>query len=92
MKFKSGTSREISFETFRGSTFFYEIAGTPATQSQLAKDVCTFLKWAAEPEHDTRKRMALKVVMVFSILIAGTYYLKRHKWSVLKSRKIAFKR
>lgn len=35
--------------------------GTPATMSQLAKDVCTFLKWAAEPEHDTRKRMFIKV-------------------------------
>jgi hypothetical protein len=36
--------------------------GTPATASQLAKDVSTFLKWAAEPEHDTRKQMALKVM------------------------------
>merc|ERR1712122_336214 len=29
--------------------------GTPATQSQLAKDVCTFLVWAGSPEHDMRK-------------------------------------
>ena len=35
--------------------------GTPATVSQLAKDVCTFLKWASEPEHDDRKRMGMKV-------------------------------
>lgn len=38
--------------------------GTPATLSQLAKDVCTFLKWAAEPEHDTRKKMFIKVSCV----------------------------
>ncbi|KAF4523651.1 hypothetical protein B566_EDAN013245 [Ephemera danica] len=65
--------------------------GTPATASQLAKDVSTFLKWAAEPEHDQRKKMALKALMIFSLLTAIAYYIKRHKWSTLKSRKLAFK-
>lgn len=65
--------------------------GTPATASQMAKDVAIFLKWAAEPEHDDRKRMALKVIMMFTMLFGVTYYIKRHKWSVLKSRKIAYK-
>jgi len=65
--------------------------GTPATSSQMAKDVSTFLKWAAEPEHDDRKRMALKALMMFSLLWCVSYYIKRHKWSVLKSRKIAYK-
>eukprot|EP01137_Pigoraptor_chileana_P004924 Opistho-2@47274 len=36
--------------------------GTPATTSQMAKDVVTFLSWAAEPEHDDRKRMGLKAM------------------------------
>lgn len=65
--------------------------GTPATASQMAKDVAVFLKWAAEPEHDDRKKMGLKAVMMFSMLFCITYYIKRHKWSVLKSRKIAYK-
>ena len=34
--------------------------GTPATESQMAKDVVTFLAWAAEPEHDDRKLMGAK--------------------------------
>ena len=47
--------------------------GTPATQSQLAKDVCTFLVWAASPEHDQRKKLGLKVktreiAIIFPIL------------------------
>lgn len=35
--------------------------GTPATQSQQAKDVSTFMHWAAEPYHDRRKLYSLKV-------------------------------
>ncbi|NXD74668.1 CY1 protein, partial [Eolophus roseicapillus] len=65
--------------------------GTPATMSQIAKDVCTFLRWAAEPEHDHRKRMGLKMLMISGLLISLLYYLKRHKWSVLKSRKIVYR-
>jgi len=64
--------------------------GTPATASQLAKDVSTFLKWASEPEWDDRKRIFIKAVGMFSILLGLSYYIKRHKWSVMKSRKIAF--
>nr|XP_057911438.1 cytochrome c1, heme protein, mitochondrial [Doryrhamphus excisus] len=65
--------------------------GTPATMSQVAKDVCTFLRWAAEPEHDQRKRMGLKLLMGSAILVPLIYYMKRHRWSVLKSRKIAYR-
>ncbi|XP_028667700.1 cytochrome c1, heme protein, mitochondrial [Erpetoichthys calabaricus] len=65
--------------------------GTPATMSQVAKDVCTFLRWAAEPEHDQRKRMGLKILIGASFFLPFAYYLKRHKWTVLKSRKIAYK-
>ncbi|CAM9131655.1 unnamed protein product [Bubo scandiacus] len=65
--------------------------GTPATMSQIAKDVCTFLRWAAEPEHDQRKRMGLKMLMVSGLLLPLIYYMKRHKWSVLKSRKMIYR-
>lgn len=64
--------------------------GTPATASQLAKDVATFLKWASEPEWDDRKRIFIKACGIFSVLLVLTYYIKRHKWSALKTRKIAF--
>ena len=35
--------------------------GTPATQSQVAKDIATFLVWTASPEHDVRKKLFIKV-------------------------------
>ncbi|XP_075226114.1 cytochrome c1 [Lycorma delicatula] len=65
--------------------------GTPASQSQLAKDVCTFLSWAANPDNDTRQLFALKTLFISSVILGMCIYWKRHKWTVLKSRKIAFK-
>ncbi|KXJ12307.1 Cytochrome c1, heme protein, mitochondrial [Exaiptasia diaphana] len=65
--------------------------GTPASVSQLAKDVSTFLKWSAEPDHDDRKRMGMKALVILSLILAASYYYKRHKWTVLKSRKIAYR-
>ena len=64
--------------------------GTPATQSQLAKDVCTFLTWTASPEHDMRKKMSIKGLGILSILAMFSYYVKRHKWSMIKSRKLVY--
>jgi len=54
----------------------------------MAKDVVTFLNWAAEPEHDDRKKMGLKAVILFSALTAISLYVKRFKWTVIKNRKI----
>jgi ubiquinol-cytochrome c reductase cytochrome c1 subunit len=65
--------------------------GTPATASQLAKDVVTLLRWSAELEHDERKRMGIKMIMIASLLVSLAFYYKRHKWTVIKSRKLAFK-
>lgn len=74
---------------FFGKTLEFE-DGTPASAAQIAKDVATFLKWTAEPEHDDRKRMLIKCVGILSILTVLAYYIKRHKWSAMKSRKIVF--
>jgi len=62
--------------------------GTPATESQMAKDVSTFLSWAAEPEHDERKLMGIKFVFVLSLVALQAGYYKRWKWAPLKSRKL----
>jgi ubiquinol-cytochrome c reductase cytochrome c1 subunit len=64
------------------------VPGTPATTSQMAKDVTTFLSWAAEPEHDERKKIGIKAVILFSTLTALSIYVKRFKWTVIKNRKI----
>lgn len=64
--------------------------GTPATTSQMAKDVSAFLTWAAEPEHDDRKKFGLKAVIVISALLGLSVYLKKFKWSPIKNRKFIY--
>lgn len=65
--------------------------GTPATKSQLSKDVVTFLSWCAQPEMEKRKLMGLKANL-FLIPVAGLlWYITRLKWAPLRARKVIFK-
>lgn len=53
--------------------------GTPATTSQMAKDVVEFLNWAAEPEMDQRKKMGVAVITITSVLLALSIWVKRYR-------------
>lgn len=64
--------------------------GTEASVSQMAKDVTAFLCWTARPEQDERRVMGFKVMIYLSALFACSWYVKRFKWSVLKTRKVQF--
>jgi len=64
--------------------------GTPATVNQMAKDVTTFLVWAAEPEHDERKRTGIKAMTLLLLAAGPVFYAKRLKWSAIKSRVVVF--
>ncbi|OJJ43225.1 hypothetical protein ASPZODRAFT_136429 [Penicilliopsis zonata CBS 506.65] len=64
--------------------------GTPATTSQMAKDVVEFLNWAAEPEMDERKKMGAKAIAILTGLFALSVWVKRYKWAPIKTRKIVY--
>eukprot|EP00163_Fabomonas_tropica_P010760 TRINITY_DN2101_c1_g1_i11.p1 TRINITY_DN2101_c1_g1~~TRINITY_DN2101_c1_g1_i11.p1 ORF type:complete len:336 (-),score=99.35 TRINITY_DN2101_c1_g1_i11:778-1785(-) len=64
--------------------------GTPATASQMAKDVVTFLSWTSEPETEERKKMGVKTLAMCAVWLAFAVWYKRFKWSVIKTRKIEF--
>jgi ubiquinol-cytochrome c reductase cytochrome c1 subunit len=51
---------------------------TPATTSQMAKDVVEFLHWASEPEADDRKKMGWKVMVVGGALFALSIWIKKY--------------
>lgn len=64
--------------------------GTPATKSQCAKDVATFLRYVNEPWHDERKRLALKVMPLIVIGFMCTWYMYRSTFSVLHYRTLQY--
>jgi ubiquinol-cytochrome c reductase cytochrome c1 subunit len=55
--------------------------GTKATIPQMAKDVTTFLAWAAEPEMEERKRLGYKVLLFLVVLTGVLYAAMRRVWS-----------
>lgn len=64
--------------------------GTPATVSQMAKDVAVFLAWASEPIQDDRKLWGAKWIFAISVGAVITGFYKRFRWAPLKTRKISY--
>ncbi len=58
--------------------------GTEATVEQMARDVSTFLAWAAEPELEQRRRMGIRIILFLVVLGGLTYAVKRKIWADLK--------
>ena len=59
--------------------------GTISSEEQMAKDVTTFLSWAAEPELEERHKTGIKV-MIYLILLTVLVFLSMKKvWSRIDS-------
>lgn len=57
--------------------------GTTASVEQMAKDVVTFLTWAANPEMVERKQMGVRVILFLLLMTCVTYAVKRKVWADL---------
>ncbi len=55
--------------------------GTEATVEQMAADVTAFLRWAAEPELEARRRMGLATIGFLIILSVLAYATYRRVWA-----------
>ena len=58
---------------------------TIATEEQMAKDVVTFLSWAAEPHLEARHKIGFKAIIYLIILTALAYFSMRRLWSRIES-------
>ncbi|MBH90804.1 MAG: cytochrome c1 [Candidatus Marinimicrobia bacterium] len=61
--------------------------GTQATEAQMAKDVTTFLAWAAEPTLEQRHKMGVKVLIFLIIFTILVYLSMKRLWSRIDSEK-----
>ena len=59
--------------------------GTKATEEQMAKDVTTFLMWAAEPHLESRHSMGFKAIIYLIILTILVYFSMKKVWSRIES-------
>lgn len=55
--------------------------GSPETVMQYAKDISTFLTWAAEPTMEERKRTGVKILIYLLIMSGLMYAVKRAIWA-----------
>ena len=59
--------------------------GTNASVDQMAKDVTTFLSWAAEPELETRHKTGVKVILYLVLLSILVFLSMKRIWSRVNS-------
>ena len=60
--------------------------GTKATEEQMAKDVTTFLAWAAEPHLEARHRIGFKAIIYLIILSILAYFSMKRLWSRIEPK------
>ncbi|WP_103335275.1 cytochrome c1 [Pseudotabrizicola formosa] len=61
--------------------------GTPATVSNMAADVTSFLVWAAEPKMMARKEAGFKAVLFLIVLSTLLYLTNKKIWASVKGKK-----
>ena len=55
--------------------------GTKATVNQMAMDVTAFLRWAAEPELETRRQTGVATLIFLGILSILAWLTYRKVWA-----------
>jgi len=83
-KYISGNKIMMSKPLSEGAVEYSD--GTQATEAQMAKDIVTFLTWAAEPKLEARHKMGFKVFIFLIILLTLVYFSKQKVWSRLDSK------
>jgi|TARA_B110001452_G_scaffold264274_1_gene267029 ubiquinol-cytochrome c reductase cytochrome c1 subunit len=82
-KYMTGNKIKMSAPLSEGIVEYTD--GTNASVDQMARDVTTFLSWAAEPELETRHKTGIKVLIYLIILTVLVYFSMKRIWSRIDS-------
>jgi ubiquinol-cytochrome c reductase cytochrome c1 subunit len=82
-KYMYGNNIKMSQPLYDDSVEYSD--GTEATEEQMAKDVTTFLMWAAEPHLEARHKMGFKAILYLIILTILVYFSMKKIWSRIES-------
>ena len=77
--YMSGNKIKMPNPLFEGLVEYND--GTKATEEQMAKDVATFLAWAAEPHLEARHKIGFKAIIYLIILTILAYFSMKRLWS-----------
>ena len=78
-KYMFGNNIKMPNPLFMGLVEYND--GTEATEEQMAKDVVTFLAWAAEPHLEARHKIGFKVIIYLIIIIILAHLSMKRLWS-----------
>ena len=82
-KFMSGNKIMMAQPLSEGIVQYSD--GTSATEEQMAKDVVTFLAWAAEPHLETRHKMGFRAIIYLIVLTVLVYFSMKKLWSRIET-------
>ena len=82
-KFMSGNKIMMAQPLSEGIVEYSD--GTSATEEQMAKDVVTFLAWAAEPHLEKRHKMGFRAIIYLIVLTVLVYFSMKKLWSRIET-------
>ena len=62
------------------------VDGTEATPDQMARDVVTFLAWAAEPHMEARHKIGFRAILYLLIITFLVYFGMKKVWSRVETK------
>ncbi len=82
-KYMAGNKIKMSNPLSEGIVEYSD--GTQATEEQMAKDVTTFLSWAAEPHLEERHKIGFRAIVYLIIITILVYFSMKKIWSRVES-------